>query len=117
LNWVKGLNARYTDEDYLFVILFGNTDADDMAYRAARSACEKIRQDGAIIDVAMPEISAAELSLTQERLGIQKLPAVLLFASTGQVDVIKGDINETRLLQSYLNMVKTCSPGSGCCGK
>jgi len=59
-----------------------------------------------------------EFQASLDRLAIQKLPAVLLIAATGQGDVVKGDITEAKLLQAYLSLQKTCVPGaSGCCPK
>ncbi|MCX6007108.1 MAG: hypothetical protein NTZ34_07605, partial [Chloroflexi bacterium] len=75
-------------------------------------------QSGAAVDAMTLSSADPEFQLTIDRLAIQKLPAVLVIAATGQGAIIKGDITETKVLQAYLSLQKTCVPGtSGCCPK
>jgi hypothetical protein len=118
LNWVKSLNTKYKTNDFVFIVLPGNDDATRKVDAAVKSASEKMVVDGAAVDAMTLSPKDPEFSLTTDRLAIQKLPAVLLFASTGQGAIVKGDITETKLLQAYLTIMKTCVPGaSGCCPK
>jgi hypothetical protein len=118
LNWVKSLNSKWETNDFVFIVLPGNDDVTGKVNQAVKSASEKIRQDGTLIDVMTLSSTDPEFRLTTDRLAIQKLPAVLLFVATGQGAIVKGDITETKLLQAYLTLVKTCAPGnSGCCPK
>ncbi len=116
LNWVISLNTKYETKDFVFIVLPGNDDATRKVDAAVKSASEKMIQDGVAVDVMTLNPKDPEFVLTTDRLAIQKLPAVLLFASSGQGAIVKGDISETKLLQAYLTIVKTCVPGaSGCC--
>jgi hypothetical protein len=116
LNWVKALSSKYATNDFVFIVLPANNDSTGKVDQVIKSASNTMRQDGAAVDTMTLSPTDPEFSATTERLAIQKLPAVLLFASTGQGAIIKGDITETKLLQAYLTIVKTCVPGSsGCC--
>ena len=87
------------------------------ADQTVKTSLEKIRQSGGAVEVMTLSSTDPEFQPTLDRLAIQKLPAVLVFAATGQGAIVKGDITETKLLQAYLTLQKTCVPGSGCCGK
>lgn len=118
LNWVKSLNTKFESNDYVIVIFAGNDDLTAKADQLVKTASEKIRQDGTNIG-AMTLISTdSEFQPTLDRLAIQKLPAIRIIAPTGQGETIKGDITESKILQAYLSLQKTCVPGaSGCCPK
>jgi hypothetical protein len=116
LNWVKNLNTRYETNDYIFIILPGNEDSTDKVTQAVNSSVEKIRKESITIDAMTLSSKDPEFAQTTERLAIQKLPAVLLFAASGQGAILKGDITETKLLQAFITLQNTCVPGtSGCC--
>ncbi len=115
LNWVKNVNAKFTDKDFLFVLLSGNDDLTKKTEQVLDSAMYKIQQDGVRVGIFTLNPEDPELSVTAERLSISKLPAVLLFSAAGSGAIITGDITETKLLQAYLTVLKTCVPGnSGC---
>lgn len=116
LNWVKSLNSKFETNDFIFIVFPGNDDATGKVNQVVKSASEKIRQDGTAIDAMTLSSTDLEFRPTLDRLAIQKLPAVLLLAATGQGTIVKVDITETKLLQAYLTLQKTCIPGnSGCC--
>ena len=115
LNWVNALRTKYSATDFIFVVFPGDSNQTSKVEQSVKSAAEKMRQDGPIVESMTLPASDPEFSVTLERLGIQKLPAVLLMVSTGQGAIVKGEINETKLLQAYLTLVKTCTPGSSCC--
>ena len=118
LNWVKSVNTKFTDKDFLFVLLPGNDDLTKKTEQTVSSAVEKIMQDGVSVGVFPLDPKDPELAITAERLSISNLPAVLLFSAAGSGAIITGDITETKLLQAYLTVLKTCVPGnSGCCPK
>lgn len=117
LNWVKGLNSKYETNDFIFVVLPGNDDLTEKADQVVKTASEKMKQNGTAVDTMTLSSTDPEFGATMDRLAIQKLPAVVLFAATGQAAIIKGDITETKLLEAYLALQKTCVPGSGCCGQ
>jgi len=116
LNWMTNLDSKYETNDYIFVVFPGNDELTTKADQAVKTAMEKIRQSGTGVDTMTLSSSAPEFQATLERLAIQKLPAVLLLAPTRQGVVVKVDITETKLLQAFLSLQKTCVPGaSGCC--
>lgn len=118
LNWVKNLNSKYANNDFIFIVLPGNEDLTKRVDQVVSGAIAKIKQDGLAVDVYTLNSQDPEFSVTTDRLAIQKLPAVLLFSATGAGAIVKGDISETKLLQAYLTLVQTCVPGnSGCCPK
>jgi hypothetical protein len=118
LNWVKNVNAKFADKDFLFVLLPGTPDMTQKTEQTLSSAIEKIVQDGVRVGVFTLEPKDPELNMTAERLSISNLPAVLLFTAQGRGAIITGDITETKLLQAYLTLLQTCVPGnSGCCPK
>jgi hypothetical protein len=118
LNWVTGLSSRYETYDFIFVVFPGNDELTGKADQAVQTASETIRQSGTAIEAMTLSSMDPEFQVSLDRLAIQKLPAVLLLAATGQGAIVKGDITETKLLQAYLNLQKTCVPGtSGCCPK
>lgn len=117
MNWIKGLNSKWENSDYIFVVFPGNDDLTGKAAQVVNTSLEKIRQAGGAVDTVTLSSTDPEFQITLNRLAIQKLPAVLVFAVTGQGAVVKGDITETKLLEAYLSLQKTCVPGSGCCGK
>lgn len=118
LNWVTSLSSRYETNDFIFVVFPGNDELTGKAGQAVKTATEKIRQSGTAVDAMTLSSTNPEFQASLDRLAIQKLPAVLLLAATGQNAIIKGDITETKLLQAYLSLQQTCVPGtSGCCPK
>ncbi len=118
LNWVKEVNTKSTNKDFLFVLLPGDTDLTKKTAQTLSSAVEKIMQDGVSVDVFPLDPKDQEVAITAKRLSISKLPAVLLFSSQGRGAIVTGDITETKLLQAYLTLLQACVPGnSGCCPK
>ena len=118
LNWVKNLNTKFESNDFVIVILPGNDDLTRKVDQLVKSACEKIRQDRTRIEVMTLSSTDSEFQPSLDRLAIQRLPAILIIAPTGQGETIKGDITETKILQAYLSLQKACVPGaSGCCPK
>jgi hypothetical protein len=117
LNWVKNLSPKFETYDYIFIVFPGNDDATGKADQAVKTSLEKIKQNGGVVDTMTLSSTDPEFQVTMDRLAIQKLPAVLVFAATGKGTIVKGDITETKLLQAYLSLQKTCVPGSGCCGQ
>lgn len=116
MKWVENLNSKWASDDFIVVVFPGNDDLTGKANQTVEGALEKIRQAGTAAEATTLSPSDPEFQPTLNRLAIQKLPAVLVLAATGQGAVIKGDITETKLLQAYLSLQKTCVPGSGCCG-
>jgi hypothetical protein len=117
LNWVKNLNSKFATYDFIFILFPGNDDATAKADQVVKTSLEKIKQSGGVVDAMTLSSTDPEFQSTMDRLAIQKLPAVLVFAATGQGAIVKGDITETKLLQAYVSLQKTCVPGSGCCGQ
>lgn len=119
MQWVINLNSKWANNDYIFVVFPGSDDLTSKANEVVNSATEKIKESGTAVEVTTLNATDPEFQPTLDRLAIQKLPAVLVFAATGQGAIIKGDITETKLLQAYLTLQKTCAPGAGssCCPK
>ena len=117
LNWVKNLNSKFATYDFIFVLFPGNDDATAKADMAVKTALEQIKQNGGAVDTMTLSSTDPEFQATMDRLAIQPLPSVLVIAATGQGAIVKGDITETKLLQAYVSLQKTCVPGSGCCGQ
>jgi hypothetical protein len=116
LNWVKSLNAKYEANDFIIVVLPGSDDSTAKIDAVVKNVLEQIKQDGNAAEVMTLSRTDPELSLTADRLAIQKLPAVLIYSATGQRAILKGDITGEKLLQAYLTLQKACVPGvSGCC--
>ncbi len=118
LKWVRSLAPRYKSCDFIYVLFPGEGDRSVKAEQNIKNSIEIIEQSGGAVDMITLSPADPEFEATLERLAIQKLPAVLLMAAKGQSAVIKGDITETKLMQAYFNLRKTCFPGeSGCCSK
>ncbi|MCX6005660.1 MAG: hypothetical protein NTZ34_00130 [Chloroflexi bacterium] len=119
LNWAKDISKNYANSNFVFVILPGNADSTKTVDQTVTGAIEKMKLDGAVADVLTLSPQDPELQITADRLKITKLPAVLLLAAAGSSAIIDGNITETRLLQTYLTLQKTCAPGAGpgCCPK
>jgi len=118
LQWVKALAPRYRNCDFIYVLFPGDDDRTVQAEQTIRNSMGIIEQSGGAVDMITLSPTDSEYEATLERLAIQKLPAALLIAAKGQSVVIKGDITETKLMQSYFSLYKTCFPGaSGCCPK
>jgi hypothetical protein len=116
LNWVRSLDSKWGNNDFIFVLFPGNDDATGKMNQAAKTALEKIRKAGTSVELVTLISTDPEFQTTLDRLAIQKLPAVLVMAATGQGAIVKGEITETKLLDAYLTLQKTCVPGtSGCC--
>ena len=112
--WVTSLQSKYKTNNFVFVIIPGNDSLTSEARQTVQSAIIKIRQSGTTVDTISINPKDPDLAVTAERLAIQKLPAVLLYNSTGSNTIIKGEISETKLLEAYLSLSKTCEPGSTC---
>ena len=115
----KNLAAKFTDHDFIFVILPGN-DSDSTKTLANRvaEATAKIEAKGARVETITLSASDPEFSITTERLAITQLPAVLAISISGNGAIITGDITEGKLLQTYVVVSQPiCAPGSspGCC--
>lgn len=117
LNWAKNIPKDYANSNYVFVILQGKVDSTNAVEQTVTGAIEKIKADGIQAGVLTLSAQDAEFQITADRLKISKFPAILVLAATGSGAIINGDITETKLLQAYLTLQKTCVPGSGCCGK
>ncbi len=118
LSWVTSLGSRYETDSHIFVVFPGNDELTVKADQTVKTALEKIRQSGATVDAMTLSPSDPEFQVTLERLAIQKLPAVLLLAPSRRGMVVKGDITETKILEAYLHLQRSCTPGaSGCCPK
>ena len=117
LNWVKNANAKFTDYDFIFVILAGSNDATKKIYPEIDGAVAKIKADGVRIDTLTLNSDDPELSITARRLNITRLPAVIGFSNSGSGALVNGEITETKLLSAFLQAAKACAPGSssGCC--
>ena len=118
LNWVKDLNAKFENNDFVVVILPGNDDVTRKVEQLVKSTCEKIRQDRTNIEAMTLSSTDPEFPLTLDRLAIHKLPAILIMAPAGKQQIIKSDFSENKILEAYLRLQGTCIPGtSGCCSK
>jgi hypothetical protein len=118
LNWAKNISKNYANSSYVFVILPGNADSTKAVDQTVADAIEKIKVDGIVADVLTLSPQDPEFQITVDRLKISKFPTILLLAATGSGAIISGDITETKILQTYLTLQKTCVPGaSGCCPK
>jgi hypothetical protein len=117
MKWVTDLNSKWASNDFIVVVFPGNDDLTGKANETVKSAAEKMREAGTAVEVMTLSFADPEFQSTLDRLAIQKLPSVLVLAATGQGAIVKGDITETKLLQAYLTLQKTCVPGSGCCGQ
>lgn len=117
LNWVKNISTRFADHAFVFVILPGNNDATEKVAGLVGRTAATIQEQGVNVDTVTLNSSDPELKITTDRLAITQLPAVLAFASSGNGAFITGEITETKLLQAYLVVSRTCVPGasSGCC--
>lgn len=118
LNWVKNISAKYTNSDFIFVILPGSTDASKTADQAVAGTIDKIKGDGAVADTFTLSPQDPEFQVTADRLKISTFPTILLLSPSGNGAIVSGDITETKLLQAYLTVQQACIPGnSGCCPK
>jgi len=117
LNWVKNLNTRFLDHDFMFVVLPGSDDSTKKMYQEIDRAVAKIKAEGVSIDILALNSDDPESSITAQRLAITKLPAVIALSRSGSGALVNGDITETKLLQAFLTAAKACPPGSssGCC--
>lgn len=116
LNWINNLSSKFESNDFIFVIFSDNDDVTQQVEQAVKAAIEKIKQDGTAIESMTLSSADPEFKASLERLAIQKLPAVLLMAPSGQGTIVKGDVTETKLLSAYVSQLKTCAPcNPGCC--
>lgn len=116
LNWVNNLSSKFENNDFIFVIFSDNDDVTQQVEQTVKSAIEKIKQNGTVIESMTLSSTDPEFKASLERLAIQKLPAVLLMAPSGQGTIVKGDVTETKLLSAYVAQLKTCAPcDPGCC--
>ncbi|MCJ7654390.1 MAG: hypothetical protein MUO97_03660 [Dehalococcoidia bacterium] len=119
LKWVKNLATKFTDHDFIFVIMPGSdSDSTETLANRVSDAAAKIETRGARVETITLSASDSEFSITMERLAITQLPAVLAIAISGNGAIMTGDITEGKLLQTYLVVSQpVCAPGSspGCC--
>jgi len=119
LKWTKNLAAKFTDHDFIFVILPENdSNSTETLSKRVSDAAAKIEARGARVETLTLSPSDPELSITMKRLAIGQLPAVLAIAISGNGVILTGDITEGKLLQTYLVVSQpVCAPGgsSGCC--
>jgi hypothetical protein len=120
LKWTQNLTAKFTDHDFIFVILPGNDgNSNKILSKRVSDASAKIEARGARIETIALSASDPELLITIKRLAIGELPAVLAITNTGNIRIVTGDITEGTLLQTYVIVTQpVCVPGgsSGCCG-
>jgi len=119
LKWTQNLAAKFTDHDFIFVIL---PDSDINSTKTLTNrisdAAAKIEARGARVETITLSPSDPEFSITTELLTIGQLPAVLAISISGNGVILTGDITEGKLLQAYLVASQpVCAPGgsSGCC--
>jgi hypothetical protein len=119
LKWAKNLATKFTDHDFIFVIMPGSdNDSTETLTNRVSDAAVKIEAKGARVDTITLSASDPEFSITTERLAITQLPAVLAISVSGNGAIMTGDITEGKLLQTYLVVSQPiCAPGSssGCC--
>ncbi len=119
LKWVKNLTAKFTDNDFIFVILPENdSNSTETLSKRVSDASAKIEARGARVETITLSAGDPEFSITTERLAITQLPAVLAIGISGNGAILTGDITEGKLLQTYLVVSQpVCAPGgsSGCC--
>jgi hypothetical protein len=117
LNWVTNLKARFTDNDFMFVVLPDGNNTTKEIYQEIDKAAAKIRANGVRIDTLTLNSDDPELAITTQRMAITKLPAVIAFNYNGSGALVNGEITETKLLSAFLQAAKACAPGSssGCC--
>ena len=119
LKWAKNLATKFTDHDFIFVIMPGSdSDFTKTLTNRVSDAAAKIEAKGARVDTITLSASDPEFSITTERLAIAQLPAVLAISASGNGAIMTGDITEGKLLQTYLVVSQPiCAPGSssGCC--
>jgi hypothetical protein len=119
LKWAKNLAAKFTDHDFIFVILPGSdSDSTKTLANWVSEATAKIEAQGARVETITLSAGDPEFSITTERLAITQLPAVLAIGISGNGAIITGDITEGKLLQTYVVVSQpVCVPGgsSGCC--
>jgi hypothetical protein len=119
LKWTKNLAAKFTDHDFIFVILPENdSNSTSTLSKRVSDAAAKIESRGARVETLTLSPSDPEFSITMQRLAIEQLPAVLAIAISGNGAIMTGDITEGTLLQTYLTVSQpVCAPGgsSGCC--
>ncbi len=119
LKWTKNLAAKFTDHDFIFVILPENdSNSTETLSKRVSDASAKIEARGARVETITLSAGDPEFSITTERLAITQLPAVLAIGISGNGAILTGDITEGKLLQIYLVVSQpVCAPGSssGCC--
>ncbi len=113
---MKNLNSKFATYDFIFVLFPGNADATAKADQVVKTSLEKIKQSGGAVDSMTLSSTDPEFQSTMDRLAIQKLPAVLVIAATGQGAIVKGDITETKLLQAYVACKKLVFRVQGAAG-
>jgi hypothetical protein len=119
LKWTQNLAAKFTDHDFIFVILPENdSNSTSTLTKRISDAAAKIEARGARVETLTLSPSDPEFSITMKRLAIGGLPAVLAISVTGNASIMTGDITEGKLLQTYVTLSQpVCAPGSssGCC--
>jgi hypothetical protein len=119
LNWVQNLAAKFTDHDFIFVIMPGSdSDFTKTLTNRVSDAAAKIEAKGTRVETITLSPSDPEFPITTERLAITQLPAVLAIGISGNGAIMTGDITEGKLLQTYVTLSQpVCAPGSspGCC--
>jgi hypothetical protein len=121
LKWAQNLSAKFTDHDFIFVILPENdSDLTKTLSKRVSDASAKIEARGVRVETITLSPDDPELSITLKRLAIGQLPAVLAISSAANAAIMTGDITEGKLLQAYVTVSQpVCAPGSspGCCPK
>jgi hypothetical protein len=120
LKWTKNLATKFTDHDFIFVILPGsdNDSTTTLTNRVAETAA-MVEARSIRVDTMTLSANDPEFSITMDRLAITQLPAVLAISVSGNGAILTGDITVGKLLQTYLVVSQPiCAPGSssGCCG-
>ena len=120
LKWTQNLTAKFTNHDFIFVILPENdSNSTETLINRVSDAAAKIEARGVRVETITLSPDDPEFSITLQRLAIGQLPAVLAISITGNGAIMTGDITEGKLLQTYLTASQpVCVPGgsSGCCG-
>lgn len=120
LAWVQNLAAKFSDHDFIFMIMPGDdSNSNETLSKRVSDASAKIEARGTRIETLTLSASDPEFSITMERLAISQLPVVLAIDKTGNGAILTGDITEGALLQTYVTASQpVCAPGSspGCCG-
>jgi|SRR4030042_562062 len=119
LKWTQNLTAKFTDHDFIFVILpDSDINSTKTLTNRVAEATATIEARGARVETITLSPDDPEFSTTMHRLAIEQVPAVLAISVSGNGAIMTGDITEGELLQTYVVVSQpVCAPGSssGCC--